>query len=227
VILILPIMPILFGREYLFEEFNMVREPTLTTVAIADLRPTQITVGMREVEAKRKRWREIAAKKGGKFLGRHMIPVVLGPKSRHYVVDHHHLARALHEEGIKDVAVTLIANLGKLDPGEFWTVMDNRSWMHPFNSKGERRHYDDIPKRVADLVDDPFRSLAGELRRAGGYAKDTTPFSEFLWADFLRRRMKRKLVEADFDHALEKALKLAKSEDAAYLPGWCGPSDEP
>ena len=40
-----------------------------------------------------------------------MIPVVLGPKSRHYVVDHHHLARALHEEGVKDVAVTLIANL--------------------------------------------------------------------------------------------------------------------
>ena len=35
-----------------------VREPVLSTVAIADLRPTQITVGMREVEAKRKRWRE-------------------------------------------------------------------------------------------------------------------------------------------------------------------------
>jgi len=41
-----------------------------------------------------------------------MIPVVLGPKSRYYVVDHHHLARALHQEGVKDVAVTLMANLG-------------------------------------------------------------------------------------------------------------------
>ena len=66
---------------------------------------------MREVEAKRKHWREIARKSGAKFLGKHMIPGVLGPKSRHYVVDHHHLARALHEEGVKDVAVTLIANL--------------------------------------------------------------------------------------------------------------------
>jgi hypothetical protein len=28
------------------------------------------------------------------------------------------------------------------------------------------------------LQDDPFRSLAGELRRAGGFAKDTTPYSE-------------------------------------------------
>ena len=188
----------------------MVREPLLTTVAISDLRPTQITVGMREVAAKRQRWREIAGKEGGKFLGKHMIPVVLGPKSRHYVVDHHHLALALHEEGVKDVAVSLIANLGILDQDAFWTVMDNRSWMHPFDSKGERRHYSDIPKRVSDLVDDPFRS----------------PFSEFLWADFLRRRMKRKAVERDFEGAIEKAIKLAKSEDAAYLPGWCGPLEE-
>jgi len=73
------------------------------------------------------------------------------------------------------------------------------------------------------LIDDPFRSLAGELRRSGGYAKDTTPFCEFLWADFLRRRLKRKLLDDDFSAALVKALKLAKSGEADYLPGWCGP----
>ena len=204
----------------------MVREPILTTVAIVDLRPTQITVGMREVMAKRKRWRETGFKKGEQFLGKHMIPVILGPKNRHYVIDHHHLARALHDEGQNDVAVTVIANLSKLDRDTFWVVMDDRSWMHPFDAKGERRHYGDIPKSVADLVDDPFRSLAGELRRAGGFAKDTLPFSEFLWADFLRRRIKRKIVERDFDRAMEKAIGLAKSPDADYLPGWCGPVPE-
>jgi len=31
------------------------REPVLTLVAVVDLRPTQITVGMREVLVKRKR----------------------------------------------------------------------------------------------------------------------------------------------------------------------------
>ena len=92
-----------------------IREPVLTTVAIVDLRPTQITVGMREVLAKRKRWRETGAKKGGKFLGKHVMPVILGPKHRHYVIDHHHLARALHDEGVKAVAVTVVANLGELD----------------------------------------------------------------------------------------------------------------
>jgi hypothetical protein len=203
-----------------------VREPTLTPVAIGDLRPTQITVGMREVQAKRKHWRATRKTNGGEFLGKHVIPVILGPKHRHYVVDHHHLARALHEEGVKHVAVTVVANLSKLDRDAFWTVMDNRNWMHPFDADGRRRHYDDIPKSVIDLLDDPFRSLAGELRRAGGFAKDTTPFSEFLWADFLRRRIKRKAVDADFDRAIERALQLAKSGDADYLPGWCGPEPE-
>ncbi len=38
--------------------------------------------------------------------------------------------------------------------------------------------------------------------------------------------MKRKMVERDFDHAVEQALELAKSDEADYLPGWCGPSPE-
>ena len=174
---------------------------------------------MREVNAKRRIWREKKGKKSREFLGKHMIPVILGPSDRHYVIDHHHLARALHEEGVKDVLVTVVSNLSMVDRDTFWTVLDNRSWMHPFDDKGCRRDYKDIPKSVSDLIDDPFRSLAGELRLVGGFAKDTTPFSEFLWADFLRRQIKRKLVEFDFDRALETAMKFAKSQEAIYLPG--------
>jgi len=203
-----------------------VREPVLQPVAISDLRPTQLTVGMREVHEKRRRLRKHPTKKISKYLGSHMIPVVRGPKKHLYIIDHHHLSLALHGEGVKEVAVTVTANLSTLEPDEFWTVMDNRNWMHPFDVDGRRRHYNDIPKAVTGLVDDPFRSLAGELRRAGGFAKDTTPFSEFLWADFLRRRVKRKIVVSDFNHALEKALELAKSDEATHLPGWCGPAPE-
>jgi hypothetical protein len=210
------------------QEYPMVavRDPILKPVDIADLRPTQITVGMREVKAKQKGWREKKGKKGGEFLGKHMIPVILGPDDRHYVIDHHHLARALHEEGVKNVLVTVVVNLSMVDRDTFWTFLDNRNWMHPFDDKGRRRRYKDIPKSVRDLVDDPFRSLAGELRRAGGFAKDTTPFSEFLWADILRRRIKRKLVEHDFDRAIITAMKFAKSQEAIFLPGWCGPASQ-
>jgi hypothetical protein len=200
-----------------------VREPILHPVAIGALRPTQITVGMREVEAKRKAWRDRKGEKAGEFLGRHMIPVILGPKERPYIIDHHHLGRALLEEGVEHVLVTVVANLERLERDAFWFVLENHSWVHPYDDQGRRRGYQDIPKSVKDLVDDPYRSLAGELRLAGGYAKDTTPFSEFLWADFLRRRLKRKLIEKDFDRALQQALKLAKSAEADYLPGWSGP----
>jgi hypothetical protein len=152
------------------------REPILHPIPIVSLRPTQMTVGMREVKEKRKRWREHKSDtKRAELLGKHMIPVVLGPDQRYYVVDHHHLARALHDEGVKDILVTIIGDLTMVDRDAFWGVMDNKRWAYPYDAKGERRHFKDLPKSVADLKDDPFRSLAGELRRAGGFAKDTTP----------------------------------------------------
>jgi len=201
-------------------------EPVLNPVPIAELRPTQITVGYREVSEKRRAWREKSDAEGGKYLGRHMVPVVRGPKDRYYLIDHHHLCRALSEEGVEEVLVDVQADLRALKPAEFWTYLEQRAWCHPYDAHGERVDYDEIPKRIADLPDDPYRSLAGELRRAGGFAKEITPFSEFIWANYLRRRVKRKLVEDDFGAALTKALRLAKSPDAGFMPGWCGPAPD-
>ncbi|MCK1743873.1 chromosome partitioning protein ParB [Bradyrhizobium sp. 139] len=202
------------------------REPRVHPVPILSLRPTQMTIGMREVKEKRKRWRDHDKKKQSDLLGTHMIPVVYGPDQRYYVIDHHHLGRALHDEGIKDVLVTVVGDLRMVEREAFWGVMDNKRWVYPYDAKGERRLFRDLPKSLVDLKDDPFRSLAGELRRMGGFAKDTTPFSEFLWADYLRRKLSRKAVDANFDKALEKALAAVKSKDAIYLPGWCGPASD-
>ncbi len=198
-------------------------EPLLQPVAIAELRPTQITVGMREVRSKRQAWRDRGDRDGADFLGRHMIPIVVGPKGRPYVIDNHHLARALHAEGVESVLTRVAADLSGLAKPAFWVFLDNRAWCHPYDAKGRRVGFDDIPGSIDKLEDDPYRSLAGELRHAGGFAKDTTPYSEFLWADFLRRRIKPRSVEKDFARALKRALALARSRDADYLPGWCGP----
>ena len=199
------------------------REPVLSPTPILDLRPTQMTLGMREVEEKRKAWRAFAPNKLERFLGSHMVPVILGPGKAPYLTDHHHLARALHDNGVKSVFTTVIADLHKLDDDAFWTVLDFRAWTHPYDGKGRRRPYEDLPATVEGMTDDPFRSLAGELRRLGGFAKDSTPFSEFLWADFLRRRIKDKAARKDFEGSLALAMELAKSDEANYLPGWCAP----
>src|ERR1700761_9454521 len=146
---------------------EVVREPILKPVDIAALKPTQITLGMREVQDRRRRWRALGKKKQ-KFLDTHMIPAILGPKGGHYIIDHHHLVRDMHDEGAKEVFVTVVADLKKLKDLSFWFVMDSRDWTHPFDQHGKRRDVKDIPKSVDKMVDDPYRSLAGGERPAGG-----------------------------------------------------------
>jgi plasmid replication initiation protein len=47
----------------------------------------------------------------------------------------------------------------ELDPEAYWSVLDNRSWTHPYDEKSRRRTYDAVPQSVRNLIDDPFRSL--------------------------------------------------------------------
>lgn len=191
-------------------------------VAVKELRPTQMTVGFREVEIKRRQWRAADHTERTRLLRRHVVPAVLGPKEHIYIVDHHHFATALLGEKGAMVAVYVLADLTHLPKTEFWTFLDNTDWCHAYDSDGERRALSEIPNSLAGLVDDPFRSLVSELIRAGGCAKTPAPFFEFLWADFLRRRIKRRLLDEDFSSALVSALELAKGRDAKSLPGWSG-----
>lgn len=200
-------------------------EPVLRPHPIRELRPTQMTVGMREVERKREAWRARAAHDGGEFLGAHMVPAVLGPGGRLWLIDNHHLVRALHEEGVKHVLVAQVADLAHLPKRRFLTFLDQRNWLHPFDAEGHRRDAKDLPRRIDKLADDPWRSLAGEVRRAGGYAKSQVPYTEFLWADFLRDHVSRDLMTDNFDKALKKGLSLARKHKARHLPGFAGPED--
>ena len=194
-------------------------------IPVTDLRPTQMTVGLREVKLKRRQWREATPKDRAHLLRRHVGPAVIGPRHRPYIVDHHHFARALLEEEAGLVAVFVLADLSHLPKRNFWTYLDNSAWCHAYDEQGRRRELGDIPKRLGKLADDPFRSLAGELIRRGGCAKSSKPFSEFLWADYLRHRLDCDLVLRDFEAAVEAALRLAKREEARSLPGWCGEND--
>jgi len=200
-----------------------IAEPSLKPTQILSLRPTQFTLGMREVAMRRKNWGAHDPTKLADYLAAHMVPVVLGPGKVPFLIDHHHLARALYEQGVNSVYITVVADVSAVDPQLFWNVMDFRGWTHPYDSKGRRRDHTELPKNVKGMKDDPYRSLSGELRNIGGYAKDATPFSEFLWADFFRARIKAKAIERDFEGTLSKARELARSPEANYLPGWCAP----
>jgi hypothetical protein len=181
-----------------------------------------MTVGMKEVERKRRHFRELELDDRTGFLARHMVPTVIGPKGRRYLIDHHHLCRALVDEGCEGAFAITVADLSMVDKRAFWTVLDHHGWVHPYDRHGQRQDFKSIPGKLEELKDDPFRSLAGAVRDAGGFAKDLTPFNEFLWADFLRGHFTRETPGAAFGDALEKAMSLARSAGARYLPGWCG-----
>jgi hypothetical protein len=198
----------------------------LIRVPLLELRPTQLTVGLAEVRLKREHWAQLKSKERKKLLDSHWFPAVRGPGGKHYIVDHHHLGLALHEEGVTEVWVTSLADLSELQGETFWRVMEFHRWAHPFDQRGERRDYSRIPDQVSELRDDPYRSLAGFVREAGGYAKDAEPYTEFLWADYFRAHIPARNLAGKGEPlaaaALARAVELARSPEARYLPGWHG-----
>ena len=199
----------------------------LIEVDVASLRPTQVTVGLAVVAHKRDEWRGLSKKERNKRLKQQWFPSVLGPKGRYYITDHHHLGRALLEEGIESAWVTVQRDYSWLDPDQFWRIMDFHQLTHPFDEHGKRLDYSAIPKDITELRNDPYRSLAGFVRTAGGYAKDSAPFAEFLWADFFRPQISLDIINKSQKQAVEEAVGLARGSEARYLPGWTGVSFSP
>lgn len=189
-------------------------------VDIAQLRPMQATVGMLEVNAKRKHLQSLDAKALRQFLKTAPIPTVLGKNDRHYIIDHHHLGRALWDGGITEAYVEVTADLSRLPNDQFWDTVIERRWVHPYDERGVLRALSAIPGDVSGLADDPYRSLAAFVRNAGGYLKTPEPFAEFQWADFYRTRIPTWTNEFQFNAAVEQAAHLASSPDARTLPGF-------
>ena len=203
----------------------MTNPPTEPVLArIADLHPTQITVGFREVAQKRLRLRARIRKAGEGRAPKLVAPVVLAPDGALYLIDRHHLACAMKEEGVKRVQIRQVADFSTIAAKDLWSALEARGWCHPYDADGRRRPFSDIPPTLDGLRDDPFRSLASALRRAGGFSKRAAPFSEFAWADFLRTRIPSHTVAMDFDGALDHAMILARTPVARQLPGWLSSS---
>jgi hypothetical protein len=45
---------------------------------------------------------------------------------------------------------------------------------------------------------------------------------EFLWADYFRPRVSARLINQDRGRATRTGVRLAKAQEARYLPGWSG-----
>jgi len=194
--------------------------PKLKRAKIKELRPTQLTVGMLEVEVKRKRIAALSAEAREEYVEAHPMPAVLGPEGAIYITDHHHLARAALEAKVEEACFEIVADFSRLAVEKFWPAMDKRLWVHPLDEHGVKHCYSFIPARLDQLVDDVYRSLAGFVRDAGGFKKVDAAFVEFIWADYFRRNIAIEDVRSDFKAAVRRARHLARSPHAKRIPGY-------
>jgi hypothetical protein len=194
----------------------------LKTVNIKNLRPTQLTHGLREIQQKTALYRSLSGHELEMAIAEKPVPIVLGPKGSPYAIDHHHVATALWHAGIKTMPAVLVADLSSLSYPAFWLSMENHRWTWPYDTKAQRRSFAEMPAHVWDLADDQYRSLAASVRDAGGYEKTTVPLEEFRWADLFRSYLPYPGTDEEFASVERQALKLAKSAAAAGLPGYLG-----
>jgi hypothetical protein len=197
--------------------------PTIELRPLHKLLPTQLTVGMRSVEAKRRELADLSTKSRKNRMRMTLYPAVKGPGGDYYIIDRHHEALAALHEGAKDVSVGLVEDLSHLAESAFWVYLDHRNWVHCYDARGRRRTFDEVPKRLEDMTDDPFRSLAASVLDAGGFSKPDEPFFEFLWANHFRDQMKASRLARNFEKATSEAIDIARSKASRHLPGWAGP----
>jgi hypothetical protein len=180
-----------------------------------------MTVGLEEVDRKRKDWRKLGKEGRRRAMNEEMFPAVKASDGFYYILDNHHTALALIHEKTDTVRIGLVKDLSELTSRHFWVFLDHHSWMHAYDEHGRRRPFRDMPRRFEDMRDDPYRSLAKAVRDAGGFAKPDEPFLEFLWANHFRDLIPKKLL-ASKKRALSEALDLAASKRSQHLPGWVG-----
>ena len=193
------------------------REP----VRLAEVRPTQMAVGMRSVEVKRRKIeRHVeSSRKLRQFLERRPVPAVLGPGEDYYIIDHHHLSLALWQSEVDEVFVCVVGDLSDMPKRAFFHAMAALGWLHAYDADGRKICPTRLPATLDQLQCDRYRDLAWSVREAGGFEKVPIPFSEFAWANFFRDRIPATVLSRDFELAHERALHLARSQAARHLPG--------
>src|SRR5258708_25752436 len=96
-----------------------------TKVQIADLRPTQLTLGLLEVKERAVKLEKQSSANRKSYLEKKAIPYVLGPGKHIYIVDHHHLARALWSIDIREALLgEKVADWSELAERPFWRKME-------------------------------------------------------------------------------------------------------
>lgn len=199
----------------------------LKTTRILDLKPMQIPAGMLEVQDKAKDLSAMKKKEADAWMRERSVPVIEDYKGRKRPVDHHHEARAAWEAGIEDAYThryfddEMHDRIKALPRAAFYAVTRAMGLFYDRDQFGAGPHDPNhLPEDVRGMADDPFRSVAWQVRKRGGYDKSSLPFAEFRWAGYFRERAKTYPTRGDFEQAVVEAMQIVHDSAAKDLPGY-------
>jgi hypothetical protein len=125
---------------------------------------------------------------------------------------------------IKKVRIKIVKDLSKskMSYANFWKWMFKSRNADPFCQFGEGpRKALYLPRDIRGVADDPYRSLAWFVRKAGAFENSERNYAEFKWANFFRARgLLDRNGLSELPRALPKAVKIAQSPAAKRLPGF-------
>jgi len=195
-------------------------------VALAQLHPTQPGVGLLQVADEQaklgKRAKKETPEDFQRYLIKKRIPLVIGPDGGFYLVDRHHLSRALWDNGVRQAPAVIEGRLA--DAVSFWPTMQARNWAWLKDEHGKAIDPAALPTSIAALPDYPYRSLAGYAEDDGLFHKNGQVFFiEFAWAQYLGEQLGwRRIDRATLPATLDAARRAACAPAAASLPGYPG-----
>jgi len=162
-------------------------------VDVAMLKPTQFDAGMAVVRELRKKIKALAREGPSvldEYLQQWVVPVVIGPKNHMYMIDRHSECAAMYwsELGQRNVYVRMVANWSHFDDPDFWQQMVEKEMCYLKRQGKTKFLASELPGSIADMPDDPYRSLAWACRvnNPPGFKKLKVSFTEFTWSDYLR-----------------------------------------
>jgi hypothetical protein len=182
-------------------------------------------VGLAEVRSRQVDFSRETAEQRLRYLETKPVPLVRSAAGELWMVDRHHRLRGLVELDPDAMAVGYVAlEVASDDRHVVLAELEQRGWLYLYDGRGlGPLPPTALPTHLADLQDDPYRSLVWKLKKEGRIEPaPLIPFHEFRWGAWLRSRPLPPFGSSCLEPALPSARALVASRAASHLAGWKG-----
>lgn len=188
------------------------------------LHPTQPSLSFREVDWRTGILNGMSQEQVAANVRTNPPQVIIGPGGVAYLTDAHHTMRAIldSKHADKRVCGVIVQNWSDLSEDAFWARMQATHNVYLRDGQDQRITPAQLPASLRDSQSDPYRGLTWMVGSRGGFtARSDVFFQEFYWGEYFRKHIRwNDADDAEFEDAVQRALKLAHEPDASELPGY-------